>query len=119
MNFSIPDLISGLYISTSARNLEATDRRASSGHGWNQSITEQLIRAGNFLALFLSDSPGEKQSAMWRFLLTLSMKNFQQLSLLSTIPSDLTAGRMLFTIPSTSSAANRSAISPDESRSFK
>jgi hypothetical protein len=47
------------------------------------------------------------------------MKNFQQLSLLSTIPSDLTAGRMLFTIPSTSSAANRSAISPDESRSFK
>jgi hypothetical protein len=82
-------------------------------------MTEQLIMAGNFLALFLSDSPGEKQSAMCRFFLTRLMKNLQQLSLLSTMPSDLTAGLMLLTIPSTSSAANRSAISPDESKSLR
>ena len=47
------------------------------------------------------------------------MKNFQQLSFESKIPSLLTAGLTLFTIPSKSSAANKSAISPDESKSLR
>ena len=33
----------------SSRNLLATICSASSGHGWNQSIVQQLIREGNFL----------------------------------------------------------------------
>ena len=107
-------------MSTSAKNLTATESSASSGQGWNQSITVHVTRAGNFLARPLRDSPtGEKQRAICRFLLTLPMKKFQQLSFESTIPSLLTAGLTLLTIPSTSSAAKRSAISPDESKSLR
>ena len=54
----------------------ATDVRASSGHGWNQSITVLLIIDGNFLALFLKFSPGEKQRVTCKFFLTLPMKKF-------------------------------------------
>jgi hypothetical protein len=67
--------------------------------------------AGNLVALCLKRSPtGEKQRDICKFLLTLSMKNFQQLSFESKIPSPLTAGLTLLTIPSISSAANKSAI---------
>ena len=119
MKRSMAFLTSGLGISTSSRNLAATDSRASSGHGWNQSITVQLTSAGNFLDLFLNASPtGEKQRDMWRFFLTLSRKNFQQFSLLSTMPSLLTAALMLFTMPSSSSSLKRSLISPEASKSL-
>jgi len=76
--------------------------------------------AGNFLALLLNPSPtGEKQRDICRFFFTLSIKNFQQLSFESKLPSPITAGLTLLTIPSISSAANKSAISPEESKSFK
>ena len=118
MNVST-DLRSSSPISTSSRNLAATESNASSGHYVNQSITVQLIKAGNFLALFLNASPtGEKQRAICKFFLTRSMKNFQQLSLLSTKPSPLTADLTLLTICSTSSAGKRSEISPELSKSL-
>lgn len=46
-----------LSISTSSRNLWATISRASSGHAWNQSMVQQLIREGNILRRFLNASP--------------------------------------------------------------
>ena len=52
-----------LMRSTSDRNLELTEMRASSGHSWNQSILVQLTMAGNLRALTLSVVPtGEKHS---------------------------------------------------------
>lgn len=49
--------------STSDRNLELTEMRASSGHSWNQSMLVQLTMAGNLRALTLSVVPtGEKHS---------------------------------------------------------
>ena len=48
----------------------------------------QLIIAGNFLPLTLSVLPtGEKQRTTFNCFLTLSMKNFQQFSLVSGIPA--------------------------------
>ena len=55
----------------------ATEVKASSGQGWNQSITVLLIIEGNFLALFLRFSPGEKQRHTCKFFLILPMKKFQ------------------------------------------
>ncbi len=84
----------------------ATLKRASFGHGKNQSITVLLTSAGNCLALLLKDYPtGEKQIDMWSFCLTLSIYQFQQfvLSLESILPSDLTLGLTAFTISSFSS----------------
>lgn len=55
--------------------VSATEIRASSGHGRNQSILHSLKIAGNFLALSLNFCPtGEKQSTIWRLSLTLSTK---------------------------------------------
>lgn len=106
-------------ISTSDKNFFATSNSASSGQGWNQSITVQLIIAGNLVALYLKRSPtGEKQRDICKFLFTLSMKNFQQLSFESKIPSPLTAGLIAFTIESTSSKGNKSGISPEDNRSL-
>lgn len=120
MNSTIAFLTSSLGISMSSRNFYATDRSASSGQGWNQSITVQLMMAGNFLALPLKPSPtGEKQSDICKFLRTRSRKNLTQLSLLSGMPSPLTAALTLFTIPSQSSSLKRSEISPDESKSLR
>jgi len=55
--------------------VSATEIRASSGHGKNQSIQHSLKRAGNFLALSLNlDPTGEKQSTICKLSLTLSTK---------------------------------------------
>lgn len=72
MNATIPALISSEAISTSAKNLSATDKRASYGQAWNQSITVAVMMAGNLVERDLKPSPtGEKQRAMCKFLLTL------------------------------------------------
>lgn len=77
----------------------------------------QLIRAGNFLPLTLKVDPtGEKQSTTFSCLLTLSMKNFQQFSLVSCIPAPLTSFLTIVTTFSTSSSLKRSGISPDASK---
>lgn len=76
--------------SYSSKNLEATFNKASLGHGKNQSMTVELTRAGNCLALLLRLSPtGEKHRDMCSFCFTLSIYQFQQLvlSLESTFPS--------------------------------
>ena len=78
---AIPDLISSLGSSTSAKNLEATSIKAFLGHSWNQSIEVQLMIPGNFLALNLKASPtGEKQRAKCKFFLTLSRKKSKRTS---------------------------------------
>jgi hypothetical protein len=41
----------------SSRKILATDNKASSGHGFNQSIVVQLTKLGNYLILILKDSP--------------------------------------------------------------
>ena len=52
---------------TVERNREETDKRASCGQGWNQSIWVQFTRAGNIRARFLKVSPtGLKQRTTWR-----------------------------------------------------
>ena len=52
-----------------------TDASASSGHGWNQSITTQLTSAGKRRVRILIGSPiGEKQRITWRLSRTVLMK---------------------------------------------
>ena len=95
----------------------ATDIRASVGHSWNQSIQVQLTRAGNFLPLTRKVLPtGEKQRITFNCFLTLSIKNFQQFSLVSCNPAPLTSFLTIVTIFSTSSSPNRSGISPEANK---
>lgn len=52
--------------SACSRNRYDTERRASSGHSWNQSMLVQLTMAGNFRDRTLRVDPtGEKQSTTW------------------------------------------------------
>ena len=82
-------------------------------------MTVQLTNAGNYLALLLKESPtGEKQRAICKFCLTLSMKKFQQLSLESTLPSAFTLGLTLLMMTSFSSDVYNSATSPDDNKSL-
>ena len=117
MYWQIEGLISSGIEDSSFMNLMETDIRASSGHSWNQSMQVQLTIAGNFLPLILKVLPtGEKQSTTFNCFLTLSMKNFQQFSLVSGIPAPLTSFLTWPTILSISSSVNRSGISPDARR---
>jgi len=119
MNLTTASLTLSSPSSISAKKVLATLINASYGQFWNQSITVLLTKAGNFLALYLKDSPtGEKQSDIWRFFLVLSMNHYQQFSLVSGIPSALTLDRTLLMIPSFSSEVYRSAISPEAKRSL-
>lgn len=107
--------------SSSSKNLVATFSKASLGQGKNQSITVLLTKAGNCLALLLSDYPtGEKQILIWSFCLTLSMYQFQQLvlSLESTFPSDFIFPLIALIISSFYSDVYNSAISPEASKSL-
>lgn len=54
---STHDVLMSLSNSTSSRNLWATISRASSGHAWNQSMVQQLMREGNMRRRFLKASP--------------------------------------------------------------
>ena len=57
-------------------NFFATDSNASSGQGSNQSIVQQLTKAGNILNHFHKDSPtGDKQSTIDSLSLILYTKN--------------------------------------------
>ena len=99
--------------SSSSKNLFATFNKASLGQGKNQSMTVELTKAGNCLALLLKLSPtGEKQSDICNFCLTLSMYQFQQLplSLESTLPSLLTLFLTALIISSFSSEVYNYAI---------
>lgn len=105
--------------STSERNLELTDIKASSGHSWNQSMLVQLTMAGNLRARTRSVDPtGEKHSTTLSWRRTRSMKKDQQFSRVSIIPAPLTSFLIPFITFSNSSSANRSGISPDASRSL-
>ena len=89
MNLMMAYLILFYPRSYSYKNLLATFKRASLGHGKNQSMTVLLTSAGNCLALLLSDYPtGEKQIDMCNFCLTFYIYQFQQfvLSLESIFP---------------------------------
>ena len=86
---------------------------------WNQSIQVQLITAGNLRPLTLKVEPtGEKQRITLSCFLTLSMKNFQQFSLVSCSPAPLTSFLTILTIFSHSSSLKRSGISPEARRLF-
>jgi len=74
MNLTIANLTSSVPNSNSFKKFSATEYNASYGHGWNQSITVQLINPGNFLALTLKSPTGEKHNAICKFFFTLSMK---------------------------------------------
>mmetsp|Transcript_71404 Transcript_71404/g.190328 ORF Transcript_71404/g.190328 Transcript_71404/m.190328 type:complete len:208 (-) Transcript_71404:2784-3407(-) len=68
-------------ISVSVKNLRATDNSASSGQGWNQSITVHVTKAGNLRARARIASPtGEKQIDMCKFFLMRPMKNVHRFS---------------------------------------
>lgn len=78
-------------MSSLLRNFSETDSSASCGHSWNQSIYVQFMVAGNLRPLFRKIGPtGEKQRTIFKCRRTLSMKNFQQFSLVSAIPVLLT-----------------------------
>jgi hypothetical protein len=82
-------------------------------------MTVLFTSAGNFLALYLKESPtGEKHKLICKFFLVLSMNHCQQLSRVSTMPSALTLDRTLFIMPSFSSEVYKSAISPEASKSL-
>ena len=89
--YSACDISSKSFLSCSL----ATDVRASSGQGWNQSITVLLIIEGNFLALFLKFSPGEKHKHTCKFFLTLPMKKFQTSCIVSFLVAALHAALTL------------------------
>lgn len=104
-----------------SRKRVATLSKASLGQGKNQSMTVELTKAGNCLALLLKLSPtGEKQRAICNFCLTLSIYQFQQLvlSLESTFPSFLTFPLTELMISSFSSEVYSSAIYPEARRSL-
>jgi hypothetical protein len=105
--------------STSFRNFSATERSDVSGHGWNQSMTVELIVARKRWERMRKLSPfGEAVNTMCRFCFTLFINVAQQLSLVSTSPAALVSPRIAFINSSLSSAGNRSGISPDDSRSL-
>lgn len=90
--------------SRSSRNLRATLSRLTSGQGWNQSITVLLMVARNRWLRTLNASPtGLAVKATCRLALTLLMKVLQQISGVSTRPSDLVSPRMALMISSRSS----------------
>ena len=61
--------------SSSATAFWPTLNRASSGQGWNQSMTVQFTRAGNLRQRLRKSSPtGEQQRIMCRLRRTMEMK---------------------------------------------
>ena len=105
--------------SVSPRKRCETPRSAFSGHGWNQSITVELIIARKRCARVRNCSPtGEHVNTMCRFVRTLSMKNFQTASRESGKPAAFASPRTALMMSSTSSGGNRSGISPEDSRSL-
>lgn len=66
--------------STSCKNLEDTEFKASTGHSWNQSIHVQLVTAGNFRLLTLNVDPtGEKHNTTYNYIYKNNVLNFFQL----------------------------------------
>ncbi len=118
INFSTEVLTDYSPKSKGSKNDLATLYNASAGHGWNQSMTVQLTKAGNYLALLLISPTGEKHIDICKFFLILSTNQFQQFSLVSGLPSPLTFPLTLFIIASFSSNVYKSAISPEDNKSF-
>ena len=105
--------------STSFKKRSATLSRLASGHGWNQSITVELIVARKRWLRILKLSPtGDAVNTMCRFCLTLPMNVAQQLSLVSGRPLALVSERIALMMSSLSSTGKRSGISPEERRSL-
>ena len=74
MEFSFCFLFSIKFLKFSI-NEDATDIKASSGQGKNQSIVHSANKAGNFLDLSLNFYPtGEKHNTICKLSLTLSTK---------------------------------------------
>ena len=71
MKFITFSLFCGSPRSMSSRNFFETEVSASSGHGWNQSMTTQLTSAGKRRVRTLIASPiGEKQRVQCRLATT-------------------------------------------------
>mmetsp|Transcript_9193 Transcript_9193/g.38628 ORF Transcript_9193/g.38628 Transcript_9193/m.38628 type:complete len:250 (-) Transcript_9193:487-1236(-) len=103
----------------SAKKRPATETSASCGHGWNQSMTVQLMSAGKFLARMRNLSPtGEKHRHTCRYLRTLSRKKSHKFSGESMIPAPLHSLRTALHISSFSSLVMRSGMYPDDSKSL-
>jgi len=119
MNSETDPLSSRGTSSMSFKKRSDTDRRASCGHSWNQSIDVQLTRAGNLRDLTRRVVPtGEKQRTTFNFRRTFSMKNFQQFSRESSWPVALTSFRTPLMTSSIWSSGKRPGISPDASKSL-
>ena len=119
MKFWMLSRASWLPRSVSARNLRETEMSASSGHGWNQSMTTQLTSAGKRRVRTLIGSPmGLMHMITCKLSRTELMKQSQQLSRVSGRPLRLTIGRTLLMMSSMSSAGKRPGMLPDESKSF-
>ena len=75
MKFMTFSLFCGSPRSMSSRNFFETEVSASSGHGWNQSMTTQLTSAGKRRVRTLIASPmGEKHRMTCRLSRTTLMK---------------------------------------------
>jgi len=118
INSTTDALISSLPNSTLSKNYFATLNKASYGQGKNQSMTVQFTKAGNYLALLLISPTGEKHILICKFFFIASINQFQQLSLVSGLPSPFTFPLTAFIITSFSSKVYNSAISPDDNKSF-
>ena len=66
--FPLPPLPPCLFLLSPSLSLQKFSPRASSGHAWNQSMVQQLIRDGNFLTRLRKASPiGLKARITWSF----------------------------------------------------
>mmetsp|Transcript_146757 Transcript_146757/g.471077 ORF Transcript_146757/g.471077 Transcript_146757/m.471077 type:complete len:203 (-) Transcript_146757:7572-8180(-) len=109
----------GPSCSMGARNFRPTLYNASIGQGWNQSMTVQFTKAGNFLARLRMASPtGLKHKDMCKFLRIRPMKYIHKFSGVSWMPAPLQPLRTPLRMASFSSLAYRSAMSPEAKRSL-
>ena len=121
MNFSMPSL-SSVFSPKSrlARNFLPTVVSASSGHGWNQSITVALTSAGNLVARVRKSTPtGEKHRQTCRFARTCEMKYLKHDWLSCGTPAALAFDATAFASPSCSSLEYRSGMYALASRSLR
>ena len=91
------------------------DKRASCGHGKNQSTVQELIKPGNCCAHLANLGPtGEKHSTTCSLSLTLLIKKEYRLSHVSGTPGSAARinGRISLSNASSSSLGNNPATSP-------
>ena len=113
MTFSLTSSVHSML--KSLRNFSDTAVSASTGHGKNQSMVQPLISPGNCCALCENLGPtGEKHRQVCRLARTLSKKNLERFSWVSTMlgASFFITGRMSPRMASISSLGKSPEISP-------